>query len=81
MFIGTIPNFGGTPTGSITLIMVSQREPRRRVLLKIGEWSRRFFRQAAGYGAASRSVPGFPALERQVCGAEHGCVQEFGGKG
>jgi hypothetical protein len=26
MFIGTVPNFGGSPTGSIALIMVSQRE-------------------------------------------------------
>jgi len=32
---------------------MSARTLRRTVLLKIGEWSRRFFRQAAGYGAAS----------------------------
>ncbi len=42
---------------------------RRRVLLKIGEWSRRFFRQAASQGAAGlfrRKLFGNGILNRQA---------------
>jgi len=91
MFIGAVPSFGISPTGSIALIMVSQREqhvasiwiifaigshhlpcaPHRRVLLKIGEWSRRFFRQCReprgvgkrrSWGTPSPAVPKSPKL-------------------
>jgi hypothetical protein len=43
-----------------------------RVLLKIGEWSRRFFRQAASYGAApvADHVVGLAASEATGPGGE-----------